>query len=95
MLPGMGYPAHVELKMQRHFARLSEKDQRGYAAVEAAKLGHGGIEYVSNLLGIDPKTVRRGLAELEETEDPSPGRVRKKGAAESTGSTRKRSTRTS
>ena len=49
--------------------------------LEAAKLGHGGTEYVSNLFGIDPKTVRRGLADLEETEDPSPGRVRKKGAA--------------
>jgi len=82
----VGYASDIELKMQRYFARLSEKEQRGYAAIEAAKLGHGGIEYVSPLFGIDPKTVRRGLAELEEdAEDPSPGRVRKKGAAEKTG----------
>ncbi len=68
--------------MQRYFTRLSEKDQRGYAAIEAAKLGHGGIEYVARLFEIDPKTVRQGLADLDMPEDPSPGRVRKKGADE-------------
>ena len=77
----MGYNHDIEVKMQRHFSRLSEKDQRGYAAVEAAKLGHGGIEYVAGLFGIDHKTVRAGLSELELEEDPSPGRTRKKGAA--------------
>ena len=74
------YPQDIELKMQRLFARLSEKDKRSYAAIESAKLGRGGIEYVSGLFGIDPKTVRRGLSELEMDEDPLPSRVRKKGA---------------
>lgn len=77
----MGYTKDIELKMQRLFTRLSEKDRRGYAAVEAAKLGHGGIEYVSELFGLDPKTVRRGLDDLKQADDPMPGRVRKKGAA--------------
>lgn len=76
----MGYTKDIELKMQRLFTRLSEKDRRSYAAVEAAKLGHGGIEYVSELFGMDPKTVRRGLEALELSDDPVPGRVRKKGA---------------
>jgi hypothetical protein len=30
------YPKEIELKMQRLFARLSEKDKRGYAAIESA-----------------------------------------------------------
>jgi hypothetical protein len=77
----MGYTEEVELKMQRLFERLSEKDRRCYAAIEAAKLDHGGLEYVSKLFKIDPKTVRRGMTELELTEDPAPGRVRKKGLA--------------
>lgn len=64
--------------MQRLFATLSEKDRRRYAGIEAAKLGHGGIEYVAELFGIDPKTVRRGLMELEQTDDAAPSRVRKK-----------------
>ncbi|AKH39383.1 MULTISPECIES: hypothetical protein [Nitrosomonas] len=64
--------------MQRLFLLLSEKDRRRYAGIEAAKLGHGGIEYVSGLFDMDPKTVRRGLVELEVSEDPAPSRIRKK-----------------
>ena len=73
-----GYQRDLELKMQRLFATLSEKDRRRYAGIEAAKLGHGGIEYVSELFGMDPKTVRRGLIELELDDDPAASRVRKK-----------------
>ncbi len=73
-----GYEKAVEVKMQRLFATLSEKDRRRYAGIEAAKLGHGGIEYISGLFQIDPKTIRRGLMELEQTEDPAAMRVRKK-----------------
>lgn len=43
--------------MQRLFATLSEKDRRRYAGIEAAKLGHGGIEYVSALFGRHRQTV--------------------------------------
>ena len=74
----MGYESDIELKMRRLFATLSEKDRRRYAGIEAAKLGHGGIDYVSGLFGLDAKTVRRGLTELEQAEDPAPERVRKK-----------------
>lgn len=73
-----GYTKDIELKMQRLFATLSEKDRRRYAAIEAAKLNHGGIEYISNLFTIDAKTIHRGLTELELPEDPAQSRVRKK-----------------
>ena len=73
-----GYETAIEIKMQRLFASLSEKDRRRYAGVEAAKLGFGGIEYVSTLFDTDPKTVRRGLQELDLTDDPASDRVRKK-----------------
>ncbi len=75
----MGYDKELELKMQRLFATLSEKDRRRYAAVEAAKLGHGGLDYISRLFDIDPKTVRRGARELEQTDDPARQRVRQAG----------------
>ena len=74
----VGYDRDMELKMQRLFATLSEKDRRRYAGIEAAKLGHGGIEYVAVLFDLDPKTIRRGLTELEQTDDAAPNRVRKK-----------------
>ncbi len=73
------YTADVERKMKRLYGWLSEKDRRRYAAVEAAKLGHGGMEYVARDLQCDPKTIREGLKELEESEDPAAGRIRKKG----------------
>ncbi len=73
------FTADVERKMKRLYGWLSEKDRRRYAAVEAVKLGHGGIEYVARVLQCDPKTIREGLKELDESEDPAAGRVRKKG----------------
>jgi hypothetical protein len=74
------YSAETERMMKRFFQWLSEKDRRRYAAVEAAKLGHGGVEYVTRVLGCDPQTIRQGREELERDDDPAEGRVRKKGA---------------
>ena len=73
------YATDIEEKMQRFFGWLSEKDRRRYAAVEVAKLGHGGMEYIARVLGCDPKTIRQGLRELQEAEDAAAGRIRKKG----------------
>lgn len=53
----MTYSPEIEHSMQMFHDSLSEKDRRRYAAIEAAKLGHGGIAYVSILLGCDPKTI--------------------------------------
>jgi hypothetical protein len=73
-------PAAIELMMRRLYGSLGEKDRRRYAAVEAAKLGHGGIEYIAAVLGCDPKTIRQGLAELEGQDPLNSDRQRKKGA---------------
>jgi hypothetical protein len=73
------YSADVERKMKRFFGWLSEKDRRRYAAVEAAKLGHGGVEYIARVVECDPQTIRHGLRDLEGAEDLAAGRIRKKG----------------
>ena len=73
------YAAEIEEKMQRFFGWLSEKDRRRYAAIAAAKLGHGGVEYIARVLACDPKTIRQGLRDLEAAEDGAAGRIRKKG----------------
>lgn len=65
--------------MKTLYARLSEKDCRRYAAVEADKLGRGGVGYIAQLFEVDAKTVQQGLADLDEIEDPAGQRVRKKG----------------
>jgi hypothetical protein len=74
-----GYSADIAGMMQRCFGWLSEKDRRRYAAVEAAKLGHGGVEYIARLLACDPKTIRQGLDDLKGEDDAAAGRIRKKG----------------
>ncbi len=76
----MSYTAEIEHSMQMFYNSLSEKDRRRYAAIEAAKLGHGGIEYVATLLGCDPKTIRQGQQDLDHLPDGLGERVRKKGA---------------
>ena len=75
-----GYGRRVEVQMVNFYRSLSEKDRRRYAAVEAGRLGHGGVAYIARLFGCDPDTVRRGLADVEQLpEDAAEGRVRKKG----------------
>ena len=73
------YAPRIERMMKRLYDSLAEDDRRRYAAIESTKLGHGGVEYISRVLQCDPKTIRRGLAELEETADLDTSRVRKKG----------------
>ena len=76
------YSVEVERKRKRLYDGLSEKDRRRSAAVEVAQLGHGRVESISRVWGCDPKTIRPGMKELEDPEDPAVGRVRKKGVAD-------------
>ena len=83
------YSVEVEKAMQVMFRSLRENDRRRYAAIEASKLGHGGTDYMAALLDCDPKTIRRGQADLDHLQALPPNavgpsqRVRKKGAATS------------
>ena len=76
------YGPEVEEQMRSLYGSLSERDRRRYAGVEASKLGSGGIEYIAGVLGGDPKTVRRGQAELLNPPDLPAERVRKKGRSQ-------------
>jgi len=74
------YSPTVREHMQAFYDSLSEKDRRRYAAVEAEKIGHGGVEYIAALLGCDEKTIRHGRHDVAQLpEDSAAGRVRKKG----------------
>lgn len=76
------YPQDVESRMRNVFNNLSEKDRRRYAAVEADRLGHGGIAYVSRLFGCSRDAISHGLKELDQLADEhSVGkRIRRPGA---------------
>ena len=46
------YAADTERRMQNVYQSLHEKARRHYAAIEADKLGHGGLTYIAQLLGL-------------------------------------------
>lgn len=58
------YEASIEKSMKQFYETLSEKDKRRYAGVEAMKLGHGGVAYITHILGCNRKTVLKGLREI-------------------------------
>jgi Rhodopirellula transposase DDE domain len=64
---------------------LNEKDRRRYAAIEAAKLGWGGISYISSLFGCDYYTIRLGLSELEDEVAMNQEGIRAKGGGRKSG----------
>ena len=77
----MKYSDKMEREMKVFYDTLSEKDRRRYAAVEAAKLGHGGIEYIATELGCAPQTIGRGRHEWAHLPPETRDRIRKKGGA--------------
>ena len=59
------YSEDVLQIIRNFFDNLPERTRRLYAALESRKLGHGGINYISRVLNIDRKTIRRGRKELD------------------------------
>ena len=78
------YPIAIEQKMQRLYQSFSERDRRRYAAIEAAKLGWGGISYISALLRCSYTSIRLGLGELESEVAMSSERIRANGGGRKT-----------
>jgi predicted transcriptional regulator len=52
--------------MNLYLSRLNEQQRRWYVALEAKKLGHGGIKQLSQITGMHINTIRRGKRELEQ-----------------------------
>lgn len=74
------YSAEIEEQMKRYYRSLSEKDRRRYAAIEAIKLGHGGINYISKLFGCHYQTITLGKTELLDEEALKQQGIRRAGA---------------
>jgi hypothetical protein len=60
------------------YSILDEKERRLYAGLESLKIGHGGNQLISELLGINPETVSKGRNELIRG-DFEKNKTRKKG----------------
>jgi hypothetical protein len=80
----MRIPAEVREQLSLRFEvlmpHLNERQRRLLLATEARLLGHGGVRTVARVAGVSETTVRAGVFELEEAEEPFPeGRVRRGG----------------
>jgi hypothetical protein len=73
------YPPEIEANMRDFYQSLSEKDRRRYAAIEAKKLGYGGISYISRVLQCNERTIVRGLAEIDKLPGKAEKRIRLSG----------------
>jgi hypothetical protein len=73
------YSFAIEDQMRSFYQSLSEKDRRRYAAIEAAKLGRGGISYIARVLQCDRHTIRQGFEELDDSEALDQSRIRRPG----------------
>src|SRR5664280_658947 len=73
------YSEEIEKQMKAYFDTLNEKDRRGYAAIEAMKLGHGGQNYISSVLGCHFQTVMAGINEITNGIETPENRIRKPG----------------
>jgi len=70
------YDEEIEKQMKNLYQSLSEKDRRRYAAIEAKKLGYGGISYICRLFRCDESSINYGLSELEEPLSSKEKRIR-------------------
>ena len=73
------YSAEIEKQMQEMYVRLSEKDKRLYAGVEALKFNRGGTGYIAKLFSCSRNTVKLGIGELGKKETIPRNRDRKTG----------------
>lgn len=73
------YSSEIEAQMRNFYNSLPEQHRRRYAAVEASKLGYGGITYICSVLKCDPGTISRGIEELSEALPEKEQSIRKLG----------------
>jgi len=72
--------ATIRVKYIEMLDDLDERGRRRWAAVEARALGRGGITTVASATGLSDRTIRTGIAELDDPEALVGGRQRKPGA---------------
>ena len=59
------YDDKTEKQMFDFYISLNEKDRRHYAAIEALKIGYGGITYFSELFDCTRSSIYKGIDEVQ------------------------------
>jgi hypothetical protein len=65
-----GSGEHPDKKVHKQInllvSRLDEQQRRWFVAVEANRHGYGGVRLLSQITGMDEKTIERGQQEMEQ-----------------------------
>jgi Rhodopirellula transposase DDE domain len=78
----------LSLRFEVLMPHLNERQRRLLLATEARLLGHGGVRAVARVAGVSETTVRAGVFELEEGQEPFPeGRARRGGGGRKSAAT--------
>jgi hypothetical protein len=79
---GIDHPDRgLHRQMNLLLSRLDEQQRRWYVALESSRIGRGGDRLLSEITGLDEKTIQRGREELAASlVDNPPERVRQAGA---------------
>jgi hypothetical protein len=67
-----GYEAVHEEAMRLYCRSLPEDHRRRYGAIEALKIGYGGVAYVARVLSMSRRTIYTGIRELEQMGNDDP-----------------------
>lgn len=75
---------HAERELHRQtillYGRLEENQRRWFVALESKRIGYGGDRLLSQITGMDEKTIRRGREEMEASLVDNPAeRIRRTG----------------
>jgi len=73
------YSPAIEAQMRSFYQSLSERDRRRYAALEASKLGRGGLSYIASLLECNRHTIAQGQKELDNPQAMQQTAIRRPG----------------
>jgi len=67
-----GQSAHSEKVLHEQInllmSLMNPRQRRLFAAFQAQQMGHGGITRMAEITGLDRKTIRKGLAELTDSD---------------------------
>ncbi len=75
-----GPTAQEHRSINRLVAKADELSRRLFVGFLAQPHGRGGIAFLHRITGLDRNTIARGLRELRQGDDLTPGRVRHLGA---------------
>ncbi len=64
--PGEHPDKRVHKQINLLASRLDEQQRRWFVAVEANRHGYGGVRLLSQITGMDEKTIERGQREMEQ-----------------------------